>query len=165
MTFGNVNDAPEPNFDDLYREVVFDHYRDPHGRDPVARVDVSVEGMNPTCGDEVDVVLQVDEGRIEGLQVVGRGCAISVASGSILFDLLEELTIDEARVRLQAVKDVMHDKGMPEDLDLGDFDALEGVKQFPVRIKCALLPWTTLERALRELEASAGSPAGNGGER
>jgi nitrogen fixation NifU-like protein len=156
---------PEPDFDDLYREVVFEHYREPRGREPLEREDVSMEGMNPTCGDEVDVALQVDDGHIAGVRVVGRGCAISVASGSILFDLLEGVSLDDARRYLKSVKAVMHGEPFPEDLDLGDFDALEGVKRFPVRIKCALLPWTTLERALAQVANNgAAGAAPDGGD-
>ncbi len=144
----------EPDFDDLYRDVVFEHYREPNGRDALARDDVKVEGFNPLCGDEVDVAVQMENGLISGVQILGRGCAISVASGSILHDLIEGETPDEARRVLSAVREVMHGGEMPDpdSIDLGDFDALEGVKRFPVRIKCALLPWTTLEQALRQFD-------------
>jgi len=149
----NPQDAPEPSFDDLYREVILEHYHEPHGKEPLERTDVSAEGMNPLCGDELDLSAQLgDGGRIERLHVNGRGCAISVASGSILHDLIEGRTPAEARRLIAAVKAVMHGGEMPADVDLGDFDALEGVKAYPVRIKCALLPWTTLEEALAEAE-------------
>ena len=82
----------------------------------------------------------------------GRGCAISVAAGSILHDLIEGVTLPEARRLIAAVRETMHGSGLPDDEDLGDFDALEGVKDFPVRIKCALLPWTTLEEALDDAD-------------
>ena len=145
---------PEPPCDDLSREVILDHYHAPPGKDALERVDVEAEGMNPLCGDELDLAIQLGAaGRIEGLHVDGRGCAISVASGSILHDLVAGRTPAEARRMLRAVKDVMHGGSMPDDVDLGDFDALEGVKAFPVRIKCALLPWTTLEEALGKAEA------------
>ena len=145
--------APEPAFDQLYRDVILDHYRAPHGKDKLARIDARAEGVNPLCGDEVDVNISVGaDGRIEGVHVDGRGCAISVSSGSILHDLIAGLTAAEARRVLAAVRDVLHGGPMPTDPDLGDFEALEGVKKFPVRIKCALLPWTTLDEALRDLE-------------
>jgi nitrogen fixation NifU-like protein len=148
-----MKDVPEPSFDSLYRDLILDHYKAPHGRAPCRREDVAAEGMNPLCGDEVDVALEVSpERKIECLRVEGRGCAISVSSGSILHDLVEGLTIDEARRRITAVKDSLASRPRP-DVDLGDFEALEGVRQYPVRIKCALLPWTTLDQALTELEA------------
>ena len=149
MSSMNPAGAPEPQFDDLYREVILEHYHEPHGKDPLEHTDVEAEGMNPLCGDELDLMIQLgDDGCLEGLHVDGRGCAISVASGSILHDLVEGVSLDEAHQLIAAVKAVMHGGDMPTDIDLGDFDSLEGVKLFPVRIKCALLPWTTLENAL-----------------
>lgn len=154
----NPNGAPEPDFDALYRDVILDHYRAPHGRAPIPRTDAKAEGMNPLCGDEVDLALSVDaNGRIDGLHLDGRGCAISVSSGSILHDLIVGETPANARRILAAVKDVLHGSPMPTEPALGDFDALEGVQKFPVRIKCALLPWTTLDEALRNLDARGGN--------
>ena len=153
MSSMNPAGAPEPRFDDLYREVILEHYHEPHGKDPLEHTDVEAEGMNPLCGDELDLMIQLGaDGEIEGLHVDGRGCAISVASGSILHDLVEGATRDEARTLIAAVKAVMHGGEMPTDIELGDFDSLEGVKLFPVRIKCALLPWTTLDEALARAE-------------
>lgn len=166
MSSPNPAGAPEPQFDDLYREVILEHYHEPHGKDPLEREDVSAEGMNPLCGDELDLMIQVgDDGSIAGLHVDGRGCAISVASGSIMFDLVAGRTPAEARRLIAAVKAVMHGGAMPQDLDLGDFDSLEGVKLFPVRIKCALLPWTTLESALVDAEKIVAARAARGGTR
>lgn len=160
----NSSSAPEPAFDALYRDVILDHYRAPHGKTKLARVDARADGMNPLCGDEVDVHIAVSsDGRIEGVHLDSRGCAISVSSGSILYDLIIGTTPAEARRILAAVKAVLHGGELPTDPNLGDFDALEGVKKFPVRIKCALLPWTTLDEALRDLESRADAPATNEG--
>jgi nitrogen fixation NifU-like protein len=149
-----MKDVPEPSFDALYRDLILEHYKAPHGRAPLAREDVVTEGMNPLCGDEVDVALQMaQDGRVEGVRVDGRGCAISVSSGSILHDLVEGRSLADVQRQIAAVKATLQGGEVPKDVDLGDFEALEGVKQFPVRIKCALLPWTTLDQALRELEA------------
>jgi nitrogen fixation NifU-like protein len=146
--------VPEPNFDSLYRDLILDHYKAPHGRAPLAREDVVTEGMNPVCGDEVDVALQIGEdGSVEGVRVDGRGCAISVSSGSILHDLVQGKSIAETHDHIAAVKAMLQGGQSPAGVDLGDFEALEGVRHFPVRVKCALLPWTTLDQALRELEA------------
>ena len=149
----NPNNLPEPDFDALYRDVILEHYRDPHGREAIENETARVEGMNPLCGDEVDVAIEVRGDRCAGLQVDARGCAISVASGSILHDLVEGRPLDQVEKVIAAVRGVMHGEGIPAGDVLGDFDALEGVRQFPVRIKCALLPWTTLEEALREAAA------------
>lgn len=148
----------EPVFDQLYRDVILEHYRSPHGKCRIRRIDAKAEGMNPLCGDEVDLHLSVGpDGRIDDVHLDGRGCAISVASGSILYDLIAGTTPEQARRVLTAVKAVLQGAEMPKDIDLGDFEALEGVKKFPVRIKCALLPWTTLDEALRDLESKNGA--------
>jgi nitrogen fixation NifU-like protein len=145
--------VPEPSFDALYRELILEHYRTPHGKEALVRVDARAEGVNPLCGDEVDVALALGaDGRIEGVHVDGRGCAISVSSGSILHDLVVGTTPAQARRILDAVRAVLQGAPLPADPDLGDFEALEGVRKFPVRIKCALLPWTTLGEALRDAD-------------
>jgi nitrogen fixation NifU-like protein len=141
-------DRTEPHFDDMYRDIILDHYRRPRGRAPIARSDISNEGLNPVCGDEVKVSLELDGDRVKAVSVTGRGCAISTASGSMLAELLPGRSIAEAERLSDAVKGMMHDEGLPRDLDAGDLDALEGVKKFPVRIKCALLSWVTLKDAL-----------------
>lgn len=152
--------APEPAFDSLYRDLILEHYRAPHGKEPLVSTDGRAEGVNPLCGDEVDVAFSTDaEGRIDGVHVDGRGCAISVSSGSILHDLVVGRTPAEARAVLDAVRTTLQGGTPPADLDLGDFEALEGVRKFPVRVKCALLPWTTFGEALRDFE-SRGGPRG-----
>jgi nitrogen fixation NifU-like protein len=148
--------APDPTFEALYRDLILDHYKAPHGKAPLAREDVVVEGMNPVCGDEIDLALQREGGRLTGVRVDGRGCAISVSSGSILHDLVVGATVAEARRRIAAVKAALQSNATPDADELGDFEALLGVRQFPVRVKCALLPWTTLDQALTELEAKGG---------
>ena len=134
--------------DELYRDVILDHYKAPRGARPLAHPSVSEEGYNPLCGDEVTLELALADGRIEDVSVRGRGCSISVASGSLLAEQLRGRTTDEARTILSAFKSMLQGESeLDEDL-LGDLAVLEGVKNFPVRIKCALLPWTTLEQAL-----------------
>ncbi len=139
-----------PKLDDLYREVVLDHYRRPRGRAAVDRADISTEGFNPTCGDQVHVAVRLDGDRLEAVQVDSRGCSISVASGSMMAELLRGKTREEAARLTAAFKDLMHGRAGESPVDLGDLEALEGVSRFPVRIKCALLPWTTLEGALED---------------
>jgi nitrogen fixation NifU-like protein len=145
--------VPEPSFDALYRDLILDHYKAPHGKGPIPREDVVVEGMNPICGDEVDLALQREDGHLTGVRVNSRGCAISVSSGSILHDLVAGATVAEARSRIAAVKAALQGPATAATPELGDFEALLGVRQFPVRVKCALLPWTALDQALTELEA------------
>ncbi len=142
-------DRPDVALDELYREVVLDHHRHPRGRQPLPRVDARAHGFNPVCGDEVQLALALDGDRIEGVEVQGRGCAICTASGSMMAELLPGLPVPEAEARAESFRAVMHGGSWPDGSDPGDLEALEGVKRFPVRVKCALLPWVTLRDALR----------------
>jgi nitrogen fixation NifU-like protein len=142
-------DRPEVALDELYREVVLDHHRHPHGRDPLARADAQAHGVNPVCGDEVRLRLSLDGDRITGVEIQGRGCAICTASGSMMSELVDGRSEPQVGRLAEAFRSLMHGKPVPPDVDLGDLEALEGVKKFPVRVKCALLPWVTLLDALR----------------
>lgn len=142
-------DSKFPQLDALYRDTILDHYRTPRGRKEIDDPDVENEGLNPLCGDEVRISVKFDGDRIEDVAVLGQGCSISIASGSMLAEILKGKSRDEALEIAEAFRNMMHDREPPEDLDLGDLDALEGVKQFPVRVKCALLAWTTLVDAIK----------------
>jgi nitrogen fixation NifU-like protein len=144
-----MTDRPEVTLDELYREVVLDHHRRPRGRAPLPRVDARAHGFNPVCGDEVRLAIALDGGRITGVEVQGRGCAICTASGSIMAELVPGRTEAEAEHLSESFRGVMHGTPAPPEEDLGDLEALEGVQKFPVRVKCALLPWVTLADALR----------------
>jgi nitrogen fixation NifU-like protein len=138
--------------DDLYREVILDHYRTPRGAAPLPDPDVREEGFNPLCGDELTLELDVEGGVIRDLSVRSRGCSISVASGSLLAEALRGRTLAEARQLLAGFKAMMQGLPPADGVEMGDLEVLEGVKNFPVRIKCALLAWTTLEQALSRME-------------
>ena len=140
--------------DDLYREVILDHYRTPRGAGSIESPDVAVEGFNPLCGDELKMELSIDDaGTIAALHIEPNGCSISVASASMLAEQLSGKTIAEALELKKTFKEVMRGGDWP-DGDFGDLEALEGVKNFPVRIKCALLAWMTLEQALAQYDPS-----------
>ncbi len=143
-----ASDAVLPD-DDLFREVVMDHYLHPAGREPVEGAQVEWFGRNPLCGDEVTVRLRLKDDRIDGLQVTGHGCSVSVASGSMLASELKGRTMDEANRLLRGLRAMFKSEPLPPDLDLGDMKALEGIRDLPVRVKCALLPWTTFEEGVR----------------
>ncbi len=134
--------------DALYREVIMDHQRSPRGDRPLDAPDAEASGRNPSCGDEVTLQLRYDGDRIAEVGVISRGCAISTASGSILAEMLTGRTLDEAREIVDVFRDAMQGDDFPDDVDLGDLEALEGVRKFPLRIKCALLPWVTLLDAM-----------------
>lgn len=140
------------DLDDLYREVILDHFRNPHGKAALQHADVDVDGFNPLCGDELKLQLQLSEGRIEAIHVEPRGCSISVASASMLAQQLPGLSLQEAVALKDAFKAMMRGEAWPESIDAGDLEALAGVQNFPVRIKCALLAWMALEQALGQFD-------------
>lgn len=148
------------SLEDLYREVILDHYRHPRNRSELPAADGHAEGVNPLCGDEVTVELVVRDGTVSAISVRGHGCSISQSSGSMMSEAVLGKSIDEVHELTHRFKAMMEieagDPGIDPDRPgsvLGDLEALQGVKQYPVRIKCADLPWTTMEEALEEAES------------
>lgn len=141
-----------PDLDDLYAEIILDHYRSPRNEGLLPEPDLQAEGFNPFCGDRVVLTLALSaSGRIERVGFEGEGCSISQASASIMTELLKGKSVGEAHGLNAAFRALMADAELPDGQtpdDLGELTALEGVKRFPVRIKCALLPWATLQDAL-----------------
>ena len=155
-----------PGLEDLYREIILDHYRNPRNRgDLPTPPALMAEGFNPLCGDEIKVFLQVDDGTITDIRIGGQGCSISQSSASMMTTAVLGRTVDEAREVLRSFKQMMsiHEHGLEgEDTaagsavgasGLGDLEALRGVVKFPVRIKCAPLGWNTLDQGLDQAEA------------
>jgi len=136
--------------DALYRDIILDHYRSPRGVEPLDSADVCTRGSNPSCGDELQVQLKIKDGKIERAAVKARGCAISVASSSMLTEVIEGMTLDEAVEYGEKIRKMMHGEELPDDIDLGDLDALKGVRKFPVRVKCAMLAWVAMLDAIRK---------------
>lgn len=141
-------DDKSAGLEEMYREVVMDHYRSPRGKNELSSPDVANTGLNPLCGDEVKVALKFTDGKVSGVQATGHGCSISVASGSMMAEMLRGRTREEAARLIEAFRAMMKGEPLPEGLDLGDLEALQGVRKYPVRVKCALLPWMTLKNAL-----------------
>ena len=144
--------------EDLYRDVILDHYRNPRHRGPLPHADAHAEGQNPACGDEFALDLNVTEGVIVAAGIDGQGCSISQASGSMMAQAICGKTVEEARDLMHRFKVMMSIEEGEDPIDpdrpgatLGDLEALQGVRRFPVRIKCADLPWATLEDALSGL--------------
>jgi len=163
--------------EDLYREIILDHYRAPRNRGelPVPPAH-RAEGFNPLCGDEVILYLEVDDGVVRDIRTEGQGCSISQASTSMMTAAVKGKPVDEVRRVIRAFKALMsihesHLEGAPPDgsdggdddgadgesdlegVALGDLAALQGVVKFPVRIKCATLAWNTLQQALADAES------------
>lgn len=138
---------PEPQFDDLYRELILDHYRRPRNRGTLAVATRTAEGVNPVCGDEIKLDLLLNADVIEDIAFSGQGCSISQSSASMLTDRVKGKTTAEAQRVLMQVRAMLVDGALPAS-DLGDLESLEGVARLPVRVKCALLCWNVLQEGL-----------------
>jgi len=145
------------SLDDLYREVILDHYRNPRRRGALEHPDAHADGQNPLCGDELALDLALEGDRIADVRIQGRGCSISQASASMMAEAVAGKTFAEVEALIHRFKAMMEIEPGDAGLDasrpgavLGDLEALQGVRRFPVRIKCADLPWTTLAQALAE---------------
>jgi len=157
-----------PGLEDLYREIILDHYRSPRNRGELETPPATrVEGFNPLCGDEIVVYVDVQDGTVADIRISGQGCSISQSSASMMSAAVKGKTLDEVQKLTRAFKGMMsiHEQSLDgdgaepaeagdPDVKLGDLEALRGVVKFPVRIKCATLSWNTLQQALEEPAAS-----------
>jgi nitrogen fixation NifU-like protein len=133
---------------DIYGEILLDHYRLPRNKGRLEHPTLSVEGVNPLCGDELTLDLDFEGGRLKDISFSGKGCAISMASASMLTEILKGKTVEEIERWIGVFREFIRTGRAPDGVDLGDVHALEGISKLPVRVKCATLPWTTLEEAL-----------------
>jgi nitrogen fixation NifU-like protein len=134
----------------LFQELILDHYRKPRNKGTLEDPSVTISMYNPVCGDEIELQLRLEGERVTGIRFAGHGCSISQASASMMTQQTGGRSLLELEELTALFKSLMH--GSPEaarDRRLGDLRALQGVAKFPVRIKCALLPWNALEEALR----------------
>lgn len=148
-----------PELDELYADIILDHYKSPRNRGALETPALSAEGFNPFCGDRVVLSLGLDsDGRIANVGFEGEGCSISQASASIMTELLKGKTIDGASALNTQFREIMAGAEVTDEMadEIGELAALQGVKQFPVRIKCALLPWATLTDAIAEFQKAHG---------
>jgi len=142
--------------DELYREIILDHYRNPRNRGSLDQPSATSEGDNPLCGDEVRVDLDIRDGRIFDVRFAGKGCSISQASASMMTEAIKGLSLEEAESLFEMFKGLMYGADQVDVEALGDLEALQGVRKFPVRVKCATLAWNTLEEALEEFSKGQG---------
>jgi nitrogen fixation NifU-like protein len=133
---------------DLYRDVIIDHNRNPRNFGRLEPADAHAEGFNPLCGDRLDLYVALDGDRIRDLRFEGKGCAISVASASLMTEALKGRTRADAQRYFDAVHGLLTRADYAPAIDLGKLAALSGVREFPVRVKCASLCWHTLNAAL-----------------
>jgi nitrogen fixation NifU-like protein len=135
------------NFEELYQEIVLDHSRRPRNFGTLTDATVTAEGRNPTCGDEITLQLKLEGGQIEEARFTGQGCAICMASASLMTRAIRQHPEEFARDVFERFHQAI-EGGAESERPLGDLAALAGVRQFPQRVKCAMLPWQTLNQAL-----------------
>ena len=138
------------SLDELYKEVILDHYRTPRNRGRLDPHDVKLERNNPLCGDELELYLKFDGDDLQGIAFEGKGCSISMASASMMTEKVKGLDVKQARAVAESIKRMMAGEEHGDINELGDLVSLKGVVKYPVRIKCALLGWNTLLEGLDE---------------
>jgi len=136
----------------MYEDIILDHYRNPRNTSSLSNPDLELEVNNPFCGDELRIQLNIKGGTITHVSVSGQGCAISQSSGSLLAEKIKDSSIDTVIQMIEKVRQMMNDEPISgDDIELiGDIESLQGVKKFPVRIKCALLGWSALEDLIKK---------------
>jgi nitrogen fixation NifU-like protein len=138
------------SLEELYKEVILDHYRTPRNKGRLDPHDVMLERNNPLCGDEIELFVKFEGETLAGISFDGKGCSISQASASMMTEKVQDLSVKDATELAETIKAMMsgEEEGDPEVL--GDLVSLKGVVKYPVRIKCALLGWNTLIEAIEE---------------
>lgn len=132
--------------DDLYRRVIMDHYKNPRNRGSFEGESVSIDLNNPTCGDKIQLQMQVEDGIVKAAKFTGEGCSISLSSASMMTDAVKGKTLEEALQMAESFSGLM--KGEPVEFEYEDIEALSGVNKFPARIKCATLAWNALRKGI-----------------
>ena len=136
------------SLEELYKEVILDHYRAPRNKGRLDPHDIALERNNPLCGDEIELYLKFEGDSVEGIAFEGKGCSISQASASMMTEKVKGMDAKEVRALVESIKRMMTGDEEGDPNAIGDLVSLKGVVKYPVRIKCALLGWNTLEEAL-----------------
>jgi nitrogen fixation NifU-like protein len=143
---------------DLYQEIILDHYKKPRNAGRLEDASVEVHHYNPVCGDELTLTLRLEDGRVAAIAVDGQGCAISQGSASVMTELVDGQPVGEALAKAEAFRQFMHGEIEADEDVLGDGIAFAGVAKLPIRVKCALLGWMAFKDAA--VRASAGETSG-----
>jgi nitrogen fixation NifU-like protein len=139
--------------DSLYQELILEHYKRPRNRGELLHASIRQEGLNPSCGDELELFLLIEDNTITDIRFTGAGCAISQSSASMMTDALKGKSLTDALERAKEFKAMIH--GEPPADSLGDLKVLSGIAKLPARVKCATLAWVTLEQAVHTFTNSA----------
>ncbi len=148
------------SLDDLYKEVILDHYKTPRNKRELAGATVSCQRNNPLCGDEIAIHAELSDGGVSEITFEGQGCSISQASASMLTEAVKGASVDEATSLAGRFRKMMEGELDPDEDEFGDLVALKGVARYPVRIKCAVLAWDVLQEALTGGRSAGASPHG-----
>jgi nitrogen fixation protein NifU and related proteins len=141
------------NLDQLYRQVIMDHYKNPRNKGTLEDGALTINMNNPTCGDRIQLHLKVEDGKIESAKFDGEGCSISLASASMMTQAVKGKSVEDAVKLAKIFYDMMLGNDYDdESFDLGDIEALQGVSKFPARIKCATLAWKAMEQGVGKEE-------------
>jgi len=147
-------------FDQLYQEIILDHYKKPRGRGLREPFDIEVRHVNPTCGDEIDLRVKLRGDTVDDVSYEGMGCSISQASASVLYELVVGQTVPTALSKVDAFAEMIGSRGQtePDEKVLEDAIAFAGVAKYPARVKCALLSWMAFKDATAQAVAEGGAP-------
>ncbi|OEC03170.1 nitrogen fixation protein NifU [Lysinibacillus sphaericus] len=138
------------NLDQLYRSVIMDHYKNPRNKGSLETDAVTIDMNNPTCGDRIHLTLKVNDGVVEDAKFDGEGCSISMSSASMMTQIIKGKKVEEALELADIFSKMMMGEEYSDKYDLEDVEALQGVSQFPARIKCATLAWKAMEKGVKE---------------
>ncbi|PWA12012.1 SUF system NifU family Fe-S cluster assembly protein [Pueribacillus theae] len=141
------------NLDQLYRQVIMDHYKNPRNHGSLEDDAITINMNNPTCGDRIQLHLKVEDGKVADAKFSGEGCSISLSSASMMTEAIKGLPVEDALKMSGVFSEMIQGKDYASgNLDLGDIEALQGVSKFPARIKCATLAWKAMEKGLQNEE-------------
>lgn len=145
--------------EDLYKEVILDHYKAPRNKRGLDGATVSCRQNNPLCGDEIEIHAVLEAGAVADISFEGQGCSISQASASMLTEAVKGKSVEQAGGMASEFRGMMEGEVQPDEDSLGELVALKGVVKYPVRIKCAVLAWDVLQEALAEGDGKASGSA------
>jgi nitrogen fixation NifU-like protein len=146
--------------EDLYKEVILDHYKSPRNKRELAGAKISCSRNNPLCGDEITIEARLEDGRVAEVAFHGQGCSISQASASMLTEAVAGKSVEHAKELAADFRSMMQGTNDPDQEEFGDLIALKGVVKYPVRIKCAVLAWDVLQEALSEADHASARSTG-----
>ncbi len=145
--------------DDIYKEVILDHYKNPRNKRGMAEAELSCSKNNPLCGDEITVFVHQEDGKIADVSFQGAGCSISQSSASMMTEAVDGKSLEDAKALAGEFRGMMAGEVEPDEGEFGDLIALKGVVKYPIRIKCAVLAWDVLQEALDGADGQAAGAA------